>query len=759
MVVVLLSLLLAQTAAEPEEPFPFSPEVRPVHERLVERYARGQREELTREAEQLTRLAPKNPRAWLLRGFIEYPLYRPRKTQSLLKALEFGITGESRAEALFALVAASKDKPKERALADKRLEEALALSPDGGHALGVGATLLAEAWDFERARVVLERMVRHPPVDAETHALYASVLGHLKEHEAAAKQVTLARRGGVEKDFFKELVYRGKHARHERWLWWLFLGQVAFLGTSLVGLYLAGTLLSRVQVKRLAAVDARLLRNEQTPQERLVDLLYNAVLWGGSLLFYVFVVTVVGLAVASSGALLYGMSLEGVSIKLLVVMGVNLWGLWGLLHLLWLSRPRREEKRLLTKAEAPRLFIALAEVAKVARLPRVDKVYLMADAGISVNEEGGPLKVLTGRGERVLNLGFAALRGMSVTELKAILAHEYGHFSHGETRLTPVVGSILTAVVHTLDGLEVSDFWLSYLNPSYWYLRAYFFVYLGVTQGHSRRRELLADRASALAYGGHAFRTALLRTVGNGDLYARSGEGTLVMLRRKGWPCQDLYRCLDAADALTPESLRTLRSAELTAHEADQYDSHPPPLERIKRVAGIRGHRPPETASALSLFEAPERLAQELTQALAMKVQGFIRLNEGEPPPLRTDVDPDRQERLVGAFWFHDDAMELQERRHPEADAMLVESARRLEEEVEPDEPLLVPVLQHLAGAHHRQGNAEAAEAALQRAKAVLETFPVKDSEALETLQRQLDHVRESPHRPSRQGTKRAALL
>jgi hypothetical protein len=97
------------------------------------------------------------------------------------RALELGITGEPRAQALFALVAVSRGKPREQALAEKRFEEALALSPDGGHALWVGATLLAEAGDFaqvalQRAKAVLEAL---PVWDADAHESLQKQLDHV----------------------------------------------------------------------------------------------------------------------------------------------------------------------------------------------------------------------------------------------------------------------------------------------------------------------------------------------------------------------------------------------------------------------------------------------------------------------------------------------------------------------------------------------------------------------------------------------------
>ena len=740
---LLLSLLLVQAAAEPAESFPFDASLQPVYARAATLLASGQVEQARPDVERLVREAPDNPRAWSLLGWVESDASAPKAQEAFQRALKHGLGGEERVEALLRLAMLSlKHSGASAHQAEDWMDEALKLEPDRPQTLLVGTVFFNASHDFKQARALVERLLRQQPDNAQAHALYAVVLANQDEVEAAARQVQLARQGGVQKEYFDPIERRAREARQTRWLWQIPLGLALVLGTALGLLFLAGTLLSWVQVKRLASVEAGLLRNEQTPQERWVDRLYNTVLWAGSLLFYASVPMTLVLSVAMAGGMLYGLFLlERVPVKLiLMALVVGIGSLWAVLRGLFVSGPPEPQGRVLTEAEAPRLFAALTEVAGVARARRVDKVFLDPDAGIGVREAGGTWRVLLGRGEYVLHLGFAALRGLSVTELKAILAHEYGHFSHGETRLNPVIGRILTSTLHTLRGMaELGN--MIYLSPAYWFLRGYFSVYLGVTRGHSRRRELLADRTAALVYGGDAFGTALTRAVHNADLYERIAMGTLVMLRRTGRPCHDLYRCLNAADTLTPESLRTLRSVERVEREVNKYDSHPPPHERVARVAGISALRPVEEASAFTLFEAPESLAQELTRALAQKVHDYLETRESDLPPVRTELEPALQEQFASALALHQDALELQQRGHPEADTTLVASARRMAETLGPTEPLLVPVLQDMAGAQSRQGHTQAAQASLQRAIGLLEAQPVRDQGRIDALKQQIENV------------------
>src|SRR5256885_15573041 len=102
----------------------------------------------------------------------------------------------------------------------------------------------------------------------------------------------------------------------------------------------------------------------------------------------------------------------------------------------------------------------------------VDRVYLEPDAGVGVRETGGALRILLGGGTRVLHLGWAAVRACDVSALKSVLAHEYGHFSHGETRLIPVVGRIQGSLIGILQRMAQLG-GIVKLNPVWWYLRLY----------------------------------------------------------------------------------------------------------------------------------------------------------------------------------------------------------------------------------------------------------------------------------------------
>jgi Zn-dependent protease with chaperone function/Flp pilus assembly protein TadD len=566
-----------------------------------------------------------------------------------------------------------------------------------------------------------EVLVGLRPGDGEAHALLAGAYLSAGRPRDAMREVEEARRLGVDRPWFVRVEHRAGQDFLVRLGWWSVAAMASFLALGLVALWAVGSFLSGREVGKLSSAQVHLLRNEETPAERAVGRLYHAVLWAGTVLFYAAIPMMVVLSLVFGGALIYWLfQLPRIPIQLVLgALIIALGGAWAVLRSLFVGAPKDEGGRRLTPRDEPRLFELLAEVAQVATARMVDRVHLEPDTSIGVREAGGTWRVLFGRGERVLHLGFGALHALTLSELKAILAHEYGHFSHGETRLTPIISraqSSMVFMVNRMAALGAS----ALFSPVYWFLRVYVRIYLKVTAAHSRRRELLADRAAALAYGGDTFGRALERYVEVSDTFDRTAFTIAVALRESGRPCRDLYRCVAAAHQVIPPPLRQIRSREGVHRVGSEYDSHPPPYERIARVAGLPATRPLEDAPAVSAFSDAEAIARELTADLVSRIdavmaeRGIARLGEADP-------DPETEARLAAAISLHNDALEMKERDTPGADEVLVESVRRIEREAGADDPALVPALTELSRALAKKGDRRSAESSLQRAIGILE--------------------------------------
>lgn len=82
----------------------------------------------------------------------------------------------------------------------------------------------------------------------------------------------------------------------------------------------------------------------------------------------------------------------------------------------------------------PELFRQLQAIAAATEQPLPTEVYAVADMNAWVMDRGG----LLGFGSRrVMALGLPLLKILTVSEARAVIAHEFGHFYGGDTKLGP----------------------------------------------------------------------------------------------------------------------------------------------------------------------------------------------------------------------------------------------------------------------------------------------------------------------------------
>ncbi|WP_351232032.1 M48 family metallopeptidase [Streptomyces sp. NPDC002133] len=107
-----------------------------------------------------------------------------------------------------------------------------------------------------------------------------------------------------------------------------------------------------------------------------------------------------------------------------------------------------DDAPVLRRADAPRLFGLIDEIAALAGTSGVDAVVLIADANAAVTTYGI-------RHRRVLFIGLGFWEILTPQQRVALLGHELGHFAHGDTRHGAVTG-------HALRSLTL---WLYFLTP------------------------------------------------------------------------------------------------------------------------------------------------------------------------------------------------------------------------------------------------------------------------------------------------------
>ena len=171
-----------------------------------------------------------------------------------------------------------------------------------------------------------------------------------------------------------------------------------------------------------------------------------------------------------------------------LMMGAGLAGLVVLASL----RPRREPFEppgpAITNATEPALFEVLDDVARATKQELPHEVFVAGDVNAAVLNRGGVLGL---GGDRVMILGLPLLHALTVDQFKAVLAHEFGHYGGGDTRIGRVVYHTRASLGRTLAAVEGQ--WLEM------FFERYGKMVMRISMAVSRHQEFEADLFAARA--------------------------------------------------------------------------------------------------------------------------------------------------------------------------------------------------------------------------------------------------------------------
>jgi heat shock protein HtpX len=197
---------------------------------------------------------------------------------------------------------------------------------------------------------------------------------------------------------------------------------------------------------------------------------------------------------------------------------------------------------------------------------------------------------------------------LSVTQLRAVLAHEFGHYYGGDTRLGPLVYNMRGAIGRTVYNLARRNSIL--YKPFAWYGSGA----LRLTQGVSRQQEHAADELAARTVGAKALADAL-SSIHSGAIaylpYIQQEVQPLLRLSVRPAFATGFAQFLAAPRIEKVVAEETAR--EIAEGKADPYDSHPPLRERLAELAKLSQGVTNETdVPATSLLRNLDALEAEL---------------------------------------------------------------------------------------------------------------------------------------------------
>ncbi|HEX6107651.1 MAG TPA: M48 family metallopeptidase [Gemmatimonadales bacterium] len=305
--------------------------------------------------------------------------------------------------------------------------------------------------------------------------------------------------------------------------------------------------------------------------------------------------------------------------------------------ILWSIVPRRDRfedpgPRLLPE-DHPRLFEAIREVARTTGQAMPVEVFLVPQLNAWVAQRGG---IMGFGSRRVMGLGLPLLQALSVRQLRAVLAHEFGHYHGGDTRLGPWIYVTRSAIGRSVTQLERQGSAL--VKPFQWYGRAF----LRVTHAVSRRQEYTADALAARTVGAGPQREALRVLYASSDAFDRYWQDELVPALQRGLrpPLASGYRHYLTA----PPVARAVEEALGRAMEpeaSDPYDTHPSLADRLAALDGLpEGDRGGADPAAITLMDDVAEVERRLI--------GFLAAPDASFDPVQWE---ELGERLWRPFW------------------------------------------------------------------------------------------------------------
>ncbi|MEE1829560.1 M48 family metalloprotease [Streptomyces sp. SP17KL33] len=353
-------------------------------------------------------------------------------------------------------------------------------------------------------------------------------------------------------------------------------------------------------------------------------------------------------ALVGADYLLYLHAPSGVAAKLYVVSVLLAIPL--VRGLFMLRTPRGEEPPGLpvTEADEPELWRTVRELADHVGTRAPSRIVLTADVNAAVAEDARLLGLLPG--PRRLYLGVPLLQGLTEAQLRAVLAHELGHYSNSDTRLAALTvrgrAQVLRTVRHFEERadksagrerarqekknakaaakgkktreIDTGHAGLTYRAMAKIYI-GYAKLYMRATLAGSRRQEYAADLASVRVAGRDATASAL-REIPALDAafgFYMNSYATLGAEARLMPPRGEFfggYGRMLSARQLELVGLRT----DLPTEPASPYDSHPPIADRVERIEALPadGRTDEARGAALGLLTDPDRTLAALEDAV-----------------------------------------------------------------------------------------------------------------------------------------------
>ncbi len=404
------------------------------------------------------------------------------------------------------------------------------------------------------------------------------------------------------------------------------LGRYFYDGLYLVGAWILGLVLLFVAGKILSAKTLRSIENSDPNdvtgggQAGLRKIYKNVVGIAGIYYYLSQPVVMLLVIVAAAGITLFFLWVGWIPIKLLLIVAVAaVVTIFYMIKSLFVRTKIEDPGRQLDEAEAPELWALVRGVADAINTRPVNEIRITHGTELAVYERGGIRAKMQDKAERVLIIGAAVLNDFSQNAFRAVLAHEYGHFSNRDTAGGDIALRVNLDIIRLAEAMALSGT-ATFYNIAFQFLRVYHFLFRRITHGATRLQEILADRVAVHQYGAEAFREGLSHVIRRSIEFNHVAAKEINAAFSSNRALQNLYEMTEQNEEIKQDLEQQFN--ENIARPTTEDDTHPSPEDRFKWATQIKSRETaPISGMVWDLFKNRESLTAEMNKMLEQRIR------------------------------------------------------------------------------------------------------------------------------------------
>jgi Zn-dependent protease with chaperone function len=250
------------------------------------------------------------------------------------------------------------------------------------------------------------------------------------------------------------------------------------------------------------------------------------------------------------------------------------WPIWiGIFYGLF-RKADKEYEEIININKHPKLNSIINELVEKTGIKRPYKVVLREGSEVSV----------VGLNRKKLTIGLVALKYLSRKELKAIIAHEYGHFAHKDTVMGYAIWRIELFLAIQTDTFASNigvNFLALFVIPTFivlWILTHFFRL---TSLWYSRQVEFRADAFASNIVGKQEFANALTKYVVVSWLFDVIAEQEIANYLSQDLQLKNIYEYMSSV--YIEENVKKASDNELK-QKSKFMDTHPSTSERLEKL-------------------------------------------------------------------------------------------------------------------------------------------------------------------------------